>query len=60
MAVQNLIESRIENPKINFLLDFKFLVLAKDKALREMYISYLDGVSKHSALEIQYEESLHR
>lgn len=46
--------------KINFLLDFKFLVLAKDKALREMYISYLDGLSKHNALEIQYEEGLHR
>ena len=46
--------------KINFLLDFKFLVLAKDKALRDMYISHLDGLSKHSALEIQYEESLHR
>nr|MCR4631089.1 hypothetical protein [Treponema sp.] len=46
--------------KINFLLDFKFLVLAKDKALREMYISYLDGLSEHNALEIQYEESLHR
>ena len=47
MAIENLIESRIENPKIRIYSE-------EDKKF------YLDGLSKHNALEIQYEEGLHR
>ena len=47
MAVQNLIESRIENPKIRIYSE-------EDKKF------YANGLSKHNAQESQYEESLHR
>lgn len=47
MAIENLIKSRIEDSKIRSYNE-------EDKKF------YADGLSKHNALEIQYEEGLHR
>ena len=46
--------------KINFLNDFKFLILSKNENIKNLYKIYLDGIAEFYAFDCQYEESLHR